>query len=523
MRFLALCLLLAELASTGLAGKDRYEKWIGQEVKWIASHKEIAAFKALASETDKEAFMLRFWKRRDPTPATARNEYKEEYYRRWKYVNSRFREGVPGWRSDRGRVYLVHGPPDQIQHVTADRVTEQDSIIWTYFALPTAYYSKGRILVVFQPNIGLTRQDVTLGESTTGRQQAQRILGRAGLKMSDIVRHASRYRLVAAGPPAAVNSRGVDVPLSGIGEFARYVEDIFRSPGDILEKSQAEDQRRWASREALRQQVTSSVTFGTLPVSMSCQDFYQQGEARVTVSWQVPLDALEFRKSGGVYSAKVDLVARLTELPSGTPVDEFFKTIDLDYSSAEFQSLKGQDFRYLNEFAVEPGDYQVRSVVKDVNSGTLGTDSQEIHCRSLRKGEIALSGLVLSQTLSDADPSGLGSELRVGQWQVIPESDRTFSRQDKLVLFFHVYNSEVSAEGVPQVVVNYDFFSHNQLVKTSGPRELTEFTDTADRSIAFSSIVDLTSFEPGDYLVQVNAIDFKTRKYAIERANFVIE
>src|SRR5260221_10494630 len=92
-----------------------YKKWLQEEVPYIISDEERAAFLQLQTNEEREQFIEAFWQRRDPTPDTVENEFKEEHYRRIAYANERFASGIPGWRADRGRIYITFGPPDEIE------------------------------------------------------------------------------------------------------------------------------------------------------------------------------------------------------------------------------------------------------------------------------------------------------------------------------------------------------------------------------------------------------------------------
>ena len=106
-----------------------YKKWLKEDVAYIISPEEVAAFKQLSNDEERDQFIENFWLRRDPTPDTPENEYKEEHYRRIAYVNEHFGAGLPGWKTDRGRIYIMWGAPDQIEsHPTGgtwDRPQEQ--------------------------------------------------------------------------------------------------------------------------------------------------------------------------------------------------------------------------------------------------------------------------------------------------------------------------------------------------------------------------------------------------------------
>src|SRR5215470_4260294 len=90
-----------------------YRKWLNEDVAYIITDEERAAFKRLQTDEEREQFIEQFWLRRDPTPDTIENEFKEEHYRRIAYANEQFASGIPGWKTDRGRIYITYGPPDE--------------------------------------------------------------------------------------------------------------------------------------------------------------------------------------------------------------------------------------------------------------------------------------------------------------------------------------------------------------------------------------------------------------------------
>ena len=92
-----------------------YKRWLEQEVPYIIAPEECSALVRLASDEERDRFMESFWSRRDPTPGTRNNEFKDEHYRRIAYANDRFRSSRKGWATDRGRTYIQLGPPDEIE------------------------------------------------------------------------------------------------------------------------------------------------------------------------------------------------------------------------------------------------------------------------------------------------------------------------------------------------------------------------------------------------------------------------
>lgn len=94
--------------------KGPYKKWLDEDVVWIITDEEKAAFRLLSNDEERDNFIEQFWQRRDPTPDTEENEYKEEHYQRIAYANEHFAAGIPGWKSDRGRIYIMYGKADEI-------------------------------------------------------------------------------------------------------------------------------------------------------------------------------------------------------------------------------------------------------------------------------------------------------------------------------------------------------------------------------------------------------------------------
>src|SRR5213594_1201530 len=114
-----LCLLVvavlwpALLSAQKDSAKSHFDKWLKEDVAYIITPEERSVFEKLTTDEERETFIEQFWTRRDPTPGSAANEFKEEHYRRIQYANEHYAAGFPGWRTDRGRIYITFGPPDE--------------------------------------------------------------------------------------------------------------------------------------------------------------------------------------------------------------------------------------------------------------------------------------------------------------------------------------------------------------------------------------------------------------------------
>ncbi|MFZ0294234.1 MAG: GWxTD domain-containing protein [Candidatus Sulfotelmatobacter sp.] len=105
----------AHSQNTGRVPEGIYKNRLDQDVRWIISDQERADFKKLSDDTERVRFVVEFWERRNPDPGASTNSFKEKHYRRLAYVDQHFSEDVPGWKTDRGRVYVMWGPPDGIE------------------------------------------------------------------------------------------------------------------------------------------------------------------------------------------------------------------------------------------------------------------------------------------------------------------------------------------------------------------------------------------------------------------------
>ena len=119
---------------TDRAKPSPYVLWLDEDVVYIIADEERAAFQRLTTDEERVKFIEQFWLRRDPTPGTAKNEFKEEHYRRIAYANEHFwKSGRPGWRTDRGHMYIVYGPPDELESHPRAAQRLYATEVWLYW------------------------------------------------------------------------------------------------------------------------------------------------------------------------------------------------------------------------------------------------------------------------------------------------------------------------------------------------------------------------------------------------------
>ena len=114
-----------------------YQHWLDEDVRWIITDEEGGTFKKLTADDERKHFVEQFWLRRDPTPGTAENEFKEEHYRRIAYSNVHFATQIMGSLADRGRIYIRYGLPDEIHAQTENSIPKQ---VWHYNTFSSSGY-----------------------------------------------------------------------------------------------------------------------------------------------------------------------------------------------------------------------------------------------------------------------------------------------------------------------------------------------------------------------------------------------
>ncbi len=534
--------LLLALATAALVlpshAKTNYKKWLQEEVVWIISQKERVRFLALKTDEEKEAFIREFWERRDPTPSTPRNEYKEEHYRRFGHALKSFQEGVPGWRTDRGRVYITHGPPDREFFISSQarlslgpmsdsQSRMPNTIIWTYRSNPTGKYYRGELNLIFQPSAGLTRQNFTLDESATAQERAEemaRLFGPAADQ--NWLEGDMRYRLVSAGPPAMVNARGAEMPVAGISEVAKYVDDLFRSPGDVLEEDVEKRDRLEQTKLQMREAVTARLSFGSLPMNLSSWSYAQPGgNFAIQVQVDIPSSALaanilEPGKDGD--TSRMDIYCALVD--SGNRVaDEFVDSIDV--SRSILSSLPTENLHYLNIFTVPPGTYKLKAAIRTAPDKRLGMNEQTVTTIPAERIAISLSQVLITNRIQASDPQGPKPSdwgLVLGDSRLLPHPARQFFPSDSLFLYFQVYLPEGRELKETELSIAIHFLKGSAVVNRVEPRRISEAQSAMSGVVNYATAVPLSGFVPGEYILQVQAIDHTAKKFAFARASFTV-
>ena len=461
---LALGLLLPArlLAAENAAGPDIPDPaWRQGPIRYILVVKEDQAYKAFKTDEERAAFIEKFWAALDPTPGTDDNERRAEFWKRVEVTNREFQEGMaPGWKSDRGKVYILLGPPD-------DRERMGPAEIWRYQVLPGAGAAPG---VMFR-----------FGRNSQGeyRMGVHEYVGRGALRYWD---------------PTAET----DGPAAGETFLAVRSEN---STPQIIK-----------GRIRMTEFPVADVKaeFATAPLDCRLRyDFYRvkRSSTRVVVTLALPKG--QFRGAGGEFEAPdVTLSVAVDDAKKGKPVGRFSAPMRLagGASPAMERPLVLQ-----GAFIIEPGTYKAVFNILDRRSHRGVTRVETIEAPDFGRG-LALSSIALGRLR--------GEPLAAGGAALIPEPDTAFHEGETILFAYEVYNAEHKGGATPNLDVTYEFFFETEKGQSQAAKPVILRHQTSD-SLGYS--LPLSGWPAGVFRVRVQVTDIRTGARAEGEGRFRVE
>lgn len=483
-----------------------FKKWLKEDVVYIITDEERAVFEKLTTPEERETFIEQFWSRRDPDPRTATNEFREEHYRRIAYANENFTSGDRGWMTDRGRIYIIHGPPDSKESRPTGgayvRPIEEGGGTtsvhpyekWRYryiegmgsdieleFVDPTgtgAYH-----LAVFP-----WEKDALLNVSGAGKTLAEQ---------TGLATRADRPGLMpAAGGagygPESMYTRAKDTP------FARY---------ETHAKAQAPPVVKY---KALKSLVQVNIRYNTLPCQVR-RDYFKLNDAQILVpiTIQVQNKDLEFKREAGGQVARLAVYGVITSLTNQV-VREFEDEIVTSFRTENLEDGLKKQSMYQKIIPLNGNmRYKLDLVLKDLSSGNVGVIQQPIIPPSSSRENLSASSLILSNVVQPLKAGATSEEMFVlGDVKILPKMDKRFTRQMPLGVYFQVYNAALDQTTLaPSVRVLFTLFKDGQPLKmaTDESGESTQFASA--RRLVFVKQLSLADLQPGNYEIRVEVTD----------------
>ena len=343
--------------------KKAYKDWLEKDVTYVITDEERKAFKKLATDDERERFIEEFWRRRDPDPDTDENEFKEEYYERIAYANEHFSSGIPGWKTDRGRIWIMYGKPDEREtHPMGgsyERPSYEGGGNTTTYPFEVWFY---RYLAGVGSGVEIEFVDPTgSGEYRIARnpneKDAMLMIPGAGLTLSEQLGLSSKAdRITGQGGTGVANyQREQDSPFSRL----QLLADLSRPP------------------QVKFNDLASAVNTGVIeenPLNFDFRvDFFRQSDERVITALTIQTDnkELTFTDSGGLQQARMNIFGRITSV-AGRRAGIFEDPVITTATTEELTEAKNRKSAYQKAVPLAPGTYKVDVIVRDVTSGATG-------------------------------------------------------------------------------------------------------------------------------------------------------
>lgn len=494
----------------------QYKEWLNEDVVYIISPDERTAFLQLDTNEEREQFIEQFWLRRSSNPDLPDNDFKEEHYRRIAYANEHYASGIPGWRTDRGRIYIIWGPADEIDaHPTGgtyDRPFDEGGGSTTTYPWELWRY---RYLEGLGNNVELEFVDPTSsGEyhltMDPGEKDALLHVPGAGLSLMESMGLASKADRFSRSDGMTLPTSMGGTPAS-LNEFTRL---------ELYAKVQQAPPVKFKDLESL---VTSRVVRDQVHFTWRT-DFLKvtNDTVLVPVTVQVPNNQLSFQAKDGVHSATMNVFGRVTTL-TGRVVQTFEDAVSRDFPDSLFQqSLKMQSI-YQKAVPLRPGLYRLDLVIKDVQSGNVGVVNTRLAVHQYEDAKLDSSSLILADQIEHVPAKQIGAgQFVLGSSKVRPRLEADFTTADKLGIYMQVYNLKADE-------TTHKSNASFQYTVRKGDQQVLQFKETSVEmkqvgdQITIERLLPLATLAPGKYTLEINATDTITNQTITRSAEFTVK
>ncbi|MFI5175949.1 MAG: GWxTD domain-containing protein [Terriglobia bacterium] len=496
-----------------------YKDWLGKDVTYIITDEERKAFKNLTTDEERDNFIEQFWLRRDPSPDTAENEYKEEHYRRIAYANEHYGSGIPGWKTDRGRIYIMYGPADEIEsHPSGgsyDRPTGEGGGNTSTYPFEIWRY---RYIEDIGNEVMLEFVDPTLsGEYhlTIDPSEKDALLNvpNAGLTLMEQMGLSSKAdRFNNTDGTHLGKSLGGQSISSNPFERLELLSKVFRAPAV-----------RFKDLEAA---VTTKLSYNLLPFEMRSDFIKITNETVLTpITIQIENKNLTYVDKEGIHQAVINVFGRITGV-NGRVAQTFEQVIDRRIPDSEFQRELSGSSIFQKAFPMRPGLYKIDLVLKDVNSGNIGSYTTRLRVPSFNDEKLESSTLILADKIEKIPSKLVGSDQQfvIGSMKVRPSVKVTFDRQQNLGIYLQVYNLALDGQtNRPSVQVEYTITSDKDKSQVYNYIEAPEKVEGASSQITIEKLMRLDSLLPGKYSVQIKISDNISKQTIVPTASFEVK
>ena len=495
-----------------------YRKWLNEDVAYIITDEERAAFKRLQTDEEREQFIEQFWLRRDPTPDTLENEFKEEHYRRIAYANENFASGIPGWKTDRGRIYITYGPPDEKEsHPSGgsyERPPEEGGGTTSTFPFEQWRYRYiegvgSDIIIEFVDPTMSGEYRMTMDPS---EKDALLYVPNAGLTLMEQMGLSSKTDRFNR-----TDGTHLGVPFGAqtekMNEFNRLEQ---------FAKLQRPPAVKFKDLEAA---VNSRISYNILPMRVRA-DFFPLTEASVLTSVTLQFDNkdLQFQNREGVQKATVNIFGKVSTMTRRI-VTTFEDTVTVD-SPQEYMAQYAQRKSIYNKIVpLGPGTYRLNVVAKDVVGGNLNSYEVAITVPRMDSEKLMASNIVLADLIEHVATKSIGmGQFVIGTSKVRPRVDDVFKREEKMGIYFKIYNFGTDGDNrIPSGEVTYEVIKNgtNETIFAAS-EDVAKIPGASANQVTVEKLLPLNSLAPGQYTLRVKITDKNRNQVLTPSAQFTV-
>jgi GWxTD domain-containing protein len=496
---------------------NAYRQWLTEDVAYIISPEERNAFLQLDTNEEREQFIEQFWLRRSSNPDLPDNDFKEEHYRRIAYANEHFASGIPGWKTDRGRMYIMWGPADEIEsHPTGgtyDRPMEEGGGSTTTYPWETWRwrYLEGigeNIILEFVDPSGSGEYHLTMDPSEKDALLHVPGAGLSLLESMGMSTKADRF----------TRSDGTNLPKTMGGEPASMNEF---NRLELYAKVQKPPEVKFKDLESL---VTHRIVRDQLHFTWRT-DFLKvtNDTVLVPVTIQVPNSQLSFQSKDGIHSATMNIFGRVSTL-TGRIVQTFEDPVSKDFPDSLYQqSLKLKSI-YQRAVPLRPGLYRLDLVIKDVQSGNVGVINTRLAVPRFEDEKLEASSLILADQIEHVPAKQIGTgQFVLGSSKVRPRLEGDFTTADRMGIYMQIYNLKPD-DTTHKSSANFQFTvkKGNELVPGMQFKETSEDMKQTGEQITIERFLPLATLPPGKYTLEVDATDMHSNQTISRTADFTV-
>jgi GWxTD domain-containing protein len=501
-----------------------YKKWLDEDVRWIITDEEQKAFKLLSNDEERDQFIEAFWQRRDPTPDTIENEFKEEHYRRMAYANEHFPAGIPGWKTDRGRIYIMYGPADEIESHpsggTYERPMEEGGGSTSTFPFEDWRY---RYLEGVGQEVIIEFVDTCMcGDyhMTMDRSEKDALLNtpNAGLTLYEQMGMASKADRFSGGG------------LERLGK-SPFNSDQQSKQFDRLEQFYKLQKPPAVKFKDLEEVVSHKISVNLMPFDVRTDFVRVTGDTvLVPITIQVKNRDVTFVNKDGVQRGTVNIFGRVTTL-TGKVIQTFEDTVQIDVPAELLPKVTENSSVYWKALPLRPNLYRIDVAVKDVNGDRSGLWSSRLAVPSFEDDRLASSSLIVADTMAPVSTKEIGTGMFViGNTKVRPRVASSngkpvvFKRNQKVYFWMQIYNLGVDEKThKPSATVEYNVINAATNKAVIHTVESTDQMGNIGEQVTLEKPMSAASLDPGVYRIQIKVNDNISKQMVDPSATFAVE